>query len=74
MATTKLHPPGLFPFGLVTGTPLLPSPRPLVGFTGLVASVGTYLRGGAVATGAAGFTAGFGGMNLVPAPESDVGT
>lgn len=55
-------------------------PWPLVGLTGLGISGGTYLAvgtGGCVVTAggldSAGLTAGFGGMDLVLAPESNVG-
>lgn len=61
--------------------PVVPCPRPLVGLTGLGLSVGTYLTVGAggcavVAgrSGAVGLTAGFEGMDLVPASASSVDT
>lgn len=73
---TKLHPPGLLPFGVTTllSWPVEPCPRPLVGLTGLGLSVGTYLTVGAGGLtvvagglGALGLTAGFSEKGLVPA-------
>lgn len=70
---TSVYPPGFFPFGLAS---VAPCPRPLVGLTGLGlcvgrgAGAGTYLVVVSTAVeGCWGFTEGFGGMCLVPAPE-----
>lgn len=76
----SFDPPGLFPLGLVAGTllswPVVPCPRPLVGLNGLGLSVGVCLVVGAggclVVAGLSGLTAGFEGMDLVPAPVSTV--
>lgn len=55
--------------------PVVPCPRPFAGLTGLGLCVGTDLAVGTVgcAVVAAGLSAGFGGMDLVPALVLTIG-